>query len=131
MKGDVAGLIRSSYNLDTESYGILIDSIENRSGLYHRNPVIRYIQKYVDDRKSVKSVKAVLKRNKLPANEHTKILSLVINDIKLNRRIERLDTMQNLFKYWHVAHLPFAMVMLIIMLIHVGVTLLFGYRWVF
>ena len=34
------------------------------------------------------------------------ILALVKDDIKLNRRIERLDTMQNLFKYWHVA--PFA-----------------------
>ncbi len=48
-----------------------------------------------------------------------------------NRRIERLDIMQNLFRYWHVAHLPFALVMLIIMVIHVGVTLLFGYRWIF
>ncbi|MBK7174902.1 MAG: hypothetical protein IPH84_17120 [Bacteroidales bacterium] len=27
--------------------------------------------------------------------------------------------MQNLFKYWHVAHLPFALVMLVIMVIHV------------
>ena len=41
------------------------------------------------------------------------------DEIKLNRRIEGLDTMQNLFKYWHVVHLPFALIMLIIMLIHV------------
>jgi hypothetical protein len=39
--------------------------------------------------------------------------------------------MQNLFRYWHVAHLPFAFVMLIIMIIHVGVTLTFGYHWIF
>jgi hypothetical protein len=53
------------------------------------------------------------------------------DEISLNRRIERLDTMRNLFRYWHVAHLPFALVMLIIMVIHVGVTILFGYRWIF
>ncbi len=53
------------------------------------------------------------------------------DDIMLNRRIERLKTMQNLFKYWHVVHSPFALVMLIIMVIHVSVTLLFGYRWIF
>ena len=53
------------------------------------------------------------------------------NEISLNRKIDRLDTMQNLFKYWHVAHLPFALVMLIIMIIHVAVTIAFGYRWIF
>ena len=56
---------------------------------------------------------------------------LVNDDIILNRKIERLDIMQNMFKYWHVAHLPFALVMLIIMIIHVGITIIFGYRWIF
>ena len=31
--------------------------------------------------------------------------------------------MQKLFKYWHVAHLPFALIMLIVLIIHVAVTL--------
>jgi hypothetical protein len=39
--------------------------------------------------------------------------------------------MQNLFKYWHVAHLPFALIMLVIMIIHVAVTVTFGFRWIF
>ncbi len=52
-------------------------------------------------------------------------------NIKLNRSIDRIEYMKRLFKYWHVAHLPFALVMLIIMIIHVGVTLLFGYKWIF
>jgi hypothetical protein len=49
----------------------------------------------------------------------------------LKRQIDRLVTMQNLFKYWHVAHLPFALIMLVIMVIHVTVTIIFGYRWLF
>jgi hypothetical protein len=53
------------------------------------------------------------------------------SEASLERRIKRLEMMQNLFKYWHVAHLPFALVMLIIMVIHVGVTIVFGYRWIF
>jgi hypothetical protein len=53
------------------------------------------------------------------------------SEASLERRIKRLEMMQNLFKYWHVAHLPFALVMLIIMIIHVGVTITFGYRWIF
>jgi len=46
-------------------------------------------------------------------------------------RIDRLQTMQMLFKHWHVAHLPFALIMLIIMVIHVAITITFGYRWIF
>jgi len=131
LKSDVAGIVKSNYNLDEESYSILVDSIKKKVELYRKNPFIRYFIKYLDDRRSVKSVRAVLKKNKLPENEYKKVMALVRDDIRLNRRIERLDTMQNLFKYWHVAHLPFALVMLIIMVIHVGVTILFGYRWIF
>ena len=131
MKLDVAGIVRSSYNLDEESYSILVDSIKTKVELYFKNPVIRYIKKYFNDRNSIRSVKMVLKKNKLPENEYNRVFGLIREDIRLNRRIERLDTMQNLFKYWHVAHLPFALVMLIIMAIHVGVTILFGYRWIF
>jgi hypothetical protein len=131
MKSDIAGIIKNSYNLDEESYNIIDDSIKKKVELYHNNAFVRLIRKYFDDRKSVRSVKNLLKRNKLPTTEYKKILSLVKNDIMLNRKIERLDTMQNLFKYWHVAHLPFALVMLIIMIIHVAVTLVFGYRWIF
>jgi hypothetical protein len=52
-------------------------------------------------------------------------------EIILSRRLGMLRTMQNLFRYWHVAHLPFALTMFIIMLIHVIVTLTFGYKWIF
>jgi hypothetical protein len=131
MKGDVAGTIKSSYNLDEESFNIIAESLKKKIGIYHNNPIVRYISNRSDDRKSVQRVKKVLKHNKLPRSEYKKILSLVEDEITINRRIERLDTMQSLFKYWHVAHLPFALVMLIIMVIHVGVTFVFGYRWIF
>ena len=59
------------------------------------------------------------------------VVKIIENELSLNNRIERLQTMQKLFKYWHVAHLPFALIMLIIMVIHVAVTLAFGYKWIF
>ncbi len=131
MKSDVAAIVRTSYNLDEDSYYILADSIKKKIELYHKCAIVRYIRKYSDDRKSIRAVKNVLKKNKLSGPEYKRVMDLIKNDIKLNRRIERLETMQNLFKYWHVAHLPFALIMLIIMVIHVGVTILFGYRWIF
>jgi sulfur relay (sulfurtransferase) DsrC/TusE family protein len=131
LKTDVAGLVRNNYNLDEDSFNILADSVKRKVELIHKNRVAGYFRKYFEDRKTIRSVKHVLKSNNLPRTEFKNILSIVKDDIMLNRKIERLDTMQNLFKYWHVAHLPFALVMLIIMAIHVAVTIVFGYRWIF
>jgi hypothetical protein len=89
------------------------------------------ITKYANERKSLQAVKKILKRNRIPKAEYKQLISLVKEDLIMSRKIELLDTMQNLFKYWHVAHMPFALVMLVIMIIHVGVTLVFGYKWIF
>jgi hypothetical protein len=131
LKSDVVEIIRNSYNLDEESYAIIGTSIKKKVELYHKYAIVRYIRKYFNDQKSLRAVKKVLKENNLPRAEYKQVLELIEDDIMLNRKIEQLDLMQNLFKYWHVAHLPFALVMLIIMFVHVGVTILFGYRWIF
>jgi hypothetical protein len=52
-------------------------------------------------------------------------------EIILSRRLGMLRTMQSLFRYWHIAHLPFALAMFVIMIVHVIVTLTFGYQWIF
>jgi hypothetical protein len=130
-KTDIAGILKSTYNLDDESYRIIAASIKNKMELYHSNALVRYIKKYSDDRKTIHLVKKTLNKNNLTRKEKKQILTLVDNDIRLNRKIERLDTMQNMFKYWHVVHSPFALVMLIIMVIHIGVTIAFGYKWIF
>jgi hypothetical protein len=72
-----------------------------------------------------------LKLQELPRDKAKEILSLFKEQISMKNKIDRLVTMQNLFKYWHVAHLPFALVMLVIMIIHVVVALTFGYKWIF
>jgi hypothetical protein len=131
MRSNVAGIARNSYNLDEESYNTIENSLKKKVEVYRHNAVSRLIGKYFEDRKSIHSVRKILKKNKIPKTENRKLLSLIKEDLVLSRKIELLDTMQSLFKYWHVAHLPFALVMLVIMIIHVGVTLAFGYKWIF
>lgn len=77
------------------------------------------------------SVRRLLKDTSLRTREKREVIRLVAREIQAAGRINRLQTMQKLFKYWHVAHLPFAIVMLIIMVIHVAITIAFGYRWIF
>jgi len=76
-------------------------------------------------------IKPELKAKNLSLSEYKEVKRLINSQIKLVKRIGRLDMMQNIFKYWHVAHLPFALIMLVIMVIHVGVVLTFGYKWIF
>lgn len=59
------------------------------------------------------------------------IISNCRKEISMNRKLHNLTRMQRLFRYWHIAHLPFALIMLIIMIIHVAIAITFGYKWIF
>ncbi len=131
MKLNIEEILKSSYQLDEESYKTIVKSTEiqaeNREGIL----LTRMIKKYFDDKKKTRAVKKILQQNNLYGKDIRKVIKLVENEMALNNRIERLQSMRQLFKYWHVAHLPFALIMLIIMVIHVGITLAFGYKWIF
>ena len=131
MQSNLTEILRNTSSLDGVSYREIAESVQEKTESPARNLLVSLLRSYKDDRRAVKSVRDVLKRNNLQGKDYRKIVSLVKSDIRLSRRIERLDRMKNLFKYWHVAHLPFALIMLLIMVIHVGVTILFGYRWIF
>jgi hypothetical protein len=131
MKTNIGTVLSGSYSLDEESSNIILESTKRKVEPYQKRWLGRYFKTRSDDRKNIRNVKSVIRKNKLSRGESKKILKLVRHEISLNHRIERLLTMQKLFTYWHVAHFPFAIVMLLIMVIHVAVTIAFGYRWIF
>jgi hypothetical protein len=49
----------------------------------------------------------------------------------LNRRMTFLKAAHRLLHHWHLIHRPFALVMFVIMGIHILVTALLGYTWIF
>lgn len=67
----------------------------------------------------------------LPADKINHLIHLINQKSILARKMAMLSSIQHLFHYWHVAHKPFAYVMVIIMFLHIAVTLLFGYKWIF
>ncbi|MBE0646596.1 MAG: hypothetical protein IH596_02310 [Bacteroidales bacterium] len=131
MKTNIGTVLTGSYNLDEESMNILIDSTKKKVRIYQSNLFKRMFSGLSERKSAIRKVRTVLKKNKLSRQERKNVINLVKHELTLNRRIERLQTMQNLFKYWHVAHFPFAIVMLVIMVIHVAVTIVLGYRWIF
>ncbi|MFA6457095.1 MAG: hypothetical protein WCW40_09775 [Bacteroidota bacterium] len=78
------------------------------------NKIIRHLHSHAVDVSTVKKAAAI-------AGER----------IKLLRRIQFLEQLKHYFHYWHVIHLPFTMIMFIILCIHVGVAVAFGYTWIY
>lgn len=130
-KTDLGELLRKEYDLEEESFQLIVSSLDDEAETSSRLLVIRLIKKMRQDRRAYKRIDSELRKNQLTRPERLKIKRLVINEIVLNRKIGRLAYMQRLFEYWHVAHLPFALVMLIILVVHVVVTIVFGYKWIF
>jgi hypothetical protein len=131
LRNDIGEIITNIYHLDEESQRTILESTRQKDISNQSSWLSKYVNKYLENKKSIRKIKSVLKKNNLSRTEKGHVITLVKNEILLDRRIERLQTMQNLFKYWHVAHLPFALVMLVIMVIHVAVTIVFGYKWIF
>lgn len=130
MKVNLDEVLRDTYRLKDESRQAILEAATVKS-VEIDGQLARWTGQYMEGRRTLKRVKRVLRSNYLSGADAGQVVKMVRNEISLNNRIERLQTMQKLFKYWHVAHLPFALIMLIIMVIHVGITLAFGYRWIF
>jgi len=131
MKSTVGRDRLSGIELDAETLTFINKSTSVEQVEHSKSVWKDWVVKYIEDRKTLKKIKRKLKNSGLHKKEIGNVLSLVRHELSLNRRISRLLLMQNIFKYWHVAHLPFAIVMLVIMIIHVIVTLVFGYKWIF
>jgi hypothetical protein len=51
-------------------------------------------------------------------------------EMALQQQIRVLDATQRVFRLWHVAHLPFAIVAFLAVLLHVAVVIAFGATWI-
>ena len=72
-----------------------------------------------------------LRKKEVLSHVASKVRHLVNRRIVLTKRIAFLEQVKQIFHYWHVVHLPFSVIMFVILVIHVAVTVAFGYTWVF
>lgn len=131
MKDDMGITLKEKHGINEEMYvrlqgATMAQALPEEMSLWTR---IREQRRQGKERRG--KVNAFLQQANLSRTDRKGIMKLVNHEMRLNGRINRLQTMQQLFRYWHVAHLPFALIMLIIMVIHVIITLAFGYKWIF
>lgn len=117
MKTDVPKMLEEKYQLQPATIQLFLSFTE--------------IDSETSSKTSVGAIKTALKKEGVSDNQRKSILDMLKKERSLSKKIARLNLMQRLFKYWHVAHLPFALIMLVIVIIHIAVTLAFGYKWIF
>jgi len=66
---------------------------------------------------------------RIPGKSARQVHRLTRERALLRLRIEALSRLQELFHYWHVFHKPFAIIMYIFVVVHIGVAIATGYGW--
>jgi hypothetical protein len=131
LKSDIFHDIENKIKFNPEIVSYLNEALQVKSpefnGSFFSNirPQLRY------EKNLVAQIRLKLKSENISRKEFKTVMRMVRGEIVMNRRIAWLSTMQDFLRYWHVAHLPFALVMLVIMIIHVIVAVIFGYKWIF
>ena len=131
MQTDLGEFLKSSNQLDENSYAAVMEATRPIKSERKGNLIASMVSGYFQGQRNLRQLKGTLAGYGISRTDMRYIVKMVRHEMSLNNRIERLQTMQNLFRYWHVAHLPFALIMLVIMIFHVIITLLFGYKWIF
>ena len=90
-----------------------------------------FIRDYFDTKRVMNLFKKRIKLLGIGKSERVELIKAAKSEIVIARRIALLRTSQKLFHWWHIFHLPFAITMFVIMIIHVVLTIIFGYKWIF
>lgn len=82
-------------------------------------------------RSRARAIGRSLARADLGAGERVRLAKLLQERQRLEQQIAMLAPFQRLFHYWHVLHLPVALLMFLTLALHVTLAILFGYGWPF
>lgn len=66
---------------------------------------------------------------KVPPGMRGSLLQTLERQARVEHQILVMQPFQRLFRYWHVFHLPLAVLMFLILIVHVTVAAMFGYGW--
>jgi hypothetical protein len=125
--------LQQKFGLDTgeiqniESSFINTDSGTHGTGLLLLDLLAGDLKRFS---KSKRIKKQLISQYHLPAHDIAELLKLLKQQAQISRRIMLWNNIHQLFHYWHVFHKPFALIMYIIMIIHIGIALWLGYRWI-
>ena len=126
--------IESDYGLNREDISkfetMIVGSLDtNRSELYI---LASFLLADIFRLFRIKKIRKALRRSSRLSKKQIRILiGLMKKKAYIHRRLILWNKIHQLFHYWHVFHKPFAFIMYFIMVVHVVLTVFFGYTWIF
>ncbi|MDH4350114.1 MAG: hypothetical protein OEY20_08670 [Gemmatimonadota bacterium] len=76
-------------------------------------------------------IQGMLAAKGVPPKARATAARLFLEEVALEHQTALLAPFQQMFKYWHLFHMPLAIVMLVVVLLHVTIAVLLGYTWIF
>ncbi|MGQ1784049.1 hypothetical protein [Saccharicrinis sp. GN24d3] len=123
--------LKEKFALEDDLISFLSNAFVSEEDLYQGSFFSKMRQRLRFEKILRRNIKQELLQHNLSKKVCKRMIKIVSAEIVLTRRIAWLETMHKFLEHWHVIHLPFALIMLVIMVIHVAVVALFGYTWIF
>ena len=127
LQNEIKSDLKNNYNLNDDIYNKLVGLLDDES---EQGAVRSFFSFSFNRSDKLSKIKSLLK-NEISEDHFNELMTLVKQEISLNSKIANLNLMKKLFGYWHIIHLPFALIMLIIAIVHVGISIALGYTWKF
>ncbi len=135
----ISGRAMNKAEIEQSEQGLkkgLSDLLEEAPTLYerimhYRNPERSWLKRSAYAAKFSKTAEKEIKALAFTPSQLAQLNRALKAHLSLRHKIERLELMQKLFRYWHVAHRPFALIMLFVVILHVAASLTMGYYWIF
>jgi hypothetical protein len=131
LRNELSTNLRESFHIEESIINMMGETFESKPEIENKALVFRLIAHEKLDKAILQKIKKELKKHNFSRPVYKQVIELCKKEIDLSTRIEMLSSLQNFFRNWHIVHLPFAFIMLAIMIVHVVVAVTFGYRWIF
>jgi hypothetical protein len=82
-------------------------------------------------RRSRARLHATLMEWEVPRSTAASVVRRIERGWAIEQQLRLLEPFRRALRYWHAFHLPLAAVMLLVLIVHVGVAVAFGYTWIF
>jgi hypothetical protein len=116
--------------------GPRLDQVERLLGSAVRPPTTGFVRALVAAvrfdlvrRATLRRLGSMLRALNLPGAGRAEITRLLERQLDLEQELAISVPFQRLFRYWHLLHLPLAIAMFIVVGLHVGIAIAFGYAW--
>jgi hypothetical protein len=95
------------------------------------NALLRSLWFDLTESRHARRIQRLLAGKGVPPQARATAARLFLEESALEQQMALLTPFQRLFRYWHLFHMPLAIVMLVVVMLHVTVAILLGYTWVF